>query len=332
MAGGSEEREERTIVYCLIPPELAPQLHDLLRQHFRDDPNVEVVVERRRRERRSGADRRASQAKLPAGGERRQIRGPSGRRVGERRAALVPVEARPLPRRARRHAERLTFVGRLEPSTQHAEDLDTARLVARFQAGERDAFTTLYTRYFDRVYGYLRVALRDQHEAEDVTQQVFLSVLESLAEYERRRAPFRAWLFTLVRNRAVDHLRRQGRVELNASAELERRREPPGAEEPFANGLDWISDRELMLFVERLPVAQRQVLVLRYILDLTHAEIATVLGRTPTDVRTLQHRALRFLRERLSAVRYPQSRRRARMRVYRRQAPVLRMRRFSLSP
>jgi RNA polymerase sigma-70 factor (ECF subfamily) len=328
---GAGERYER-IVYCLVPEDLAPALHDVLRKHFLDDSSVEVVVERRSKERRSGSDRRAeSDGTLPAPDrERRRIRSVAGRRAGDRRAVQFEVPARGLPRKARAHAERLIFVERLEPSSQHDEDADSARLVVSIQSGDKDAFAVLYMRYFDRVYGYLRVLLQDAHLAEDLTQRVFISALEALPRYEGR-APFRGWLFTIVRNEAVSELRRRRRLDVHDPAMIDRHRESvlDGDEENLA-ALDWISDRELMMFVERLPLIQRQVLFLRFRLDMSHSEIGRLLGRSSEDVRNLQSRALRFIRARLTALgRGPRRvRRPLRRRVT--QAPVLRMRRFAL--
>jgi RNA polymerase sigma-70 factor (ECF subfamily) len=266
--------------------------------------------------------------------ERRWIRNVAGRRVGARRAMLVAVDAPELPRRARQFAARLGFVERLEPAGQQAEDLDTARLVVRIQGGDREAFGLLYLRYFDRVYGYLRVALGDAHEAEDAAQQIFIRVLEALPRYERRSSvPFRAWLFVVVRNYLRSELARRGRVEPVDPATI--RRDNPHdqhALEAQAQALSWISDKDLLLFMERLPVAQRQVLLLRYMLDLTQEQTAAALGRSYEDVRKLQSRALRFLRARLSAVGCAPTRSRPPMVRRLRQAQVLRWRRFALSP
>jgi RNA polymerase sigma-70 factor (ECF subfamily) len=212
------------------------------------------------------------------------------------------------------------------------EDADTAQLVERIKAGEQDLFTTVYARYFDRVYGYLRVMLRDSHEAEDLTQQVFVQVFEAIGGYQRRRQPFRAWLFAIVRNRAIDYLRKSKRLDVTDPADIDRRRDDhtdSGAEERI---IGWISDDDLILFVERLPMAQRQVLTLRFMLGLTTTEIGDVLGREVSDVRVLQSRALRFLRDRLAAVgREPKAGRRSvgALRAGR-QAWVLRRRRFAL--
>jgi RNA polymerase sigma-70 factor (ECF subfamily) len=216
----------RPVLYCLLPSELAPQLHDLLRRYFRDDPFVEVVVERRDGERRAGHDRRADPTVADAQRlERRRVRDLAGRRAGERRATVVDVAGLELPRKARDHAEQIVFFERLEPSAQALEDIDTARLVARVQAGSNAEFATLYTRYFDRVYGYLRVALRDQDEAEDAAQQVFLKVFERVHSYRRQRQPFRAWLFVIVRNQPLDVLRLRARVDVREPDELARVRD-----------------------------------------------------------------------------------------------------------
>jgi RNA polymerase sigma-70 factor (ECF subfamily) len=329
-----------SIVYCIVPRELAAKLHEPLRRHFADDPRIEVVVEQRDAERRAGRERRAAATPdewpdRAAPAERRRVRSAEGRRVGERRAANVSVAPpRELPRRLRAYADRVAYVERAAASSERDEDVEVARAVNRIQAGDRQGFAELYLLYFDRVYEYLRALVRDHHEAEDLAQQTFLESYSAIGRYERRDTPFRAWLFTIARNRALDHLRRHSRVELDANGTPERHLEREQSREVVRlESLAWISDRELMMFVDRLPIAQRQVIVLRFMLEMTHAEIAGVLGRSATDVRTLQHRGLRFLEQRLIAIgREPLAGRRGRMRIYRRQAPVLRMRRFSLSP
>lgn len=326
--------EKALRMYCVVPWELAGKLHDRLRDHFGNDPSVEVIVERRARDRRSGEDRRVlSEAEQAE--ERRLIRNAAGRRVGERRAAVTSVETPTLPRFARPHAEAIVFLERLEPSDQHSEDLDTARLVTRIQAGANDLFAELYMRYFDRVYAYLKIALDDEHAAEDATQQVFLKVLEALPKYERRSQPFRAWLFTIVRNHAIKQLEKRARVEVMDPAELSHGREQELEREPAEaiEALGWVSDRELLMLVERLPVAQRQVLLLRYMMDLTTSDIAAVLDRSTDDVRALQSRALRFLHQRLTALgREPTGRETIPMSRRRTSAPVTRARRYEHHP
>jgi RNA polymerase sigma-70 factor (ECF subfamily) len=321
-------------MFCVVPWELAEELHEELREHFRSDPNIDVVVERRRRERRSGAQRR--QAEVDPAREHRAIRNADGRRVADRRAPVAAIDPPTLPKRVRVHAELLTFVERLEPSDQHHEDQDTARLVTRHQAGDKEVFADIYMRYFDRVYSYLRMALDDEYAAEDTTQQVFVKVMQALPRYERRTQPFRAWLFTIVRNEAIRYLGKRGRIEVTDPVELTHRHEDASAATPAEamDALSWISDREILMLIERLPVAQRQVLMLRYMMDLTAADIAAVLGRSSEDVRTLQSRALRFLEQRLTALGRAPQRRQPTIGMTRRRAgaPVLRARRYEHQP
>ena len=283
----------RRVVYCVVPNDLAGELYEPLKAFFGDDPDVTIVIDARTCERRRG-ERRKRVAQAP-GAERRRIRGESGRRLSERRVATLRVESRALPPVAQPYAERLTFVERLEPSDRHAEDLDSARLVLAAQAGDASAVSALYLRYFDRLYTYLHVALRDSHDAEDIAQEAFLSMLSALPEYEVRLSqPFRVLLFRIARNRSIDHLRKHGALDIEAPEELDRLRDvlsddPPGT-------FDSISDGELAAYLKRLPLKQRQVLMLRYTLDFSAEEISQVLGSTPQAVRNLQHRALCYLR------------------------------------
>ena len=321
----------RSVLYCIVPAHLAAKLHEPLRRHFREDSQVEVIVEQRSRGRRRNGDRRG-RASREIDVERRRIKASEGRRVTERRSTLIDLRTPPLPRRFRRFAEELAFVERLEPTPQEAEDADTARLVTRIQSGDRDAFSLLYLRYFDRVYSYLRVALTDDARAEDATQEVFIRVFKALPQYERRRQPFRAWLFVIVRHHALGELRKEPWLDLVGDDQLARVREG-GGDDWDRTVLGWISDRELMMFIERLPLAQRQVLVLRYLLDLEMTQIAEIMGRADADVRMLHHRAVRFLKDRLSAVgRTSITSRRAPMCRGRKQYGVLRARRWALMP
>jgi len=190
-----------------------------------------------------------------------------------------------------------------DPAELAAEDRDTDKLVERFQAGDREAYGEVYSRYFERVYAYLRVVFKHRQDAEDATQQVFLQVMEALPRYKRLRQPFRAWLFAIVRNHAIDQLRKLAREDLLDPAELNSLREGPDPQaEKELESLGWITDKDLVIFVERLSLPQRQVLLLRFLMGLNAKEIARVLDRTPTDVRGLQHRAQKFLRERLTAI------------------------------
>src|ERR1700758_2574608 len=90
------------------------------------------------------------------------------------------------------------------------EALREVRLaVARAKEGDREAIRFLYVKYANNVYGYVRSILHDDHEAEDVTQQVFAKLMVALSRDEERGIPFFGWLLRLARNAAIDHLRNQ---------------------------------------------------------------------------------------------------------------------------
>src|SRR5215204_4737052 len=72
--------------------------------------------------------------------------------------------------------------------------------VALAKAGDQEALRFLYLRYADNVYGYVRGIVRDDHEAEDVTQHVFAKLMTILPKYERRSVPFAAWILRVARN------------------------------------------------------------------------------------------------------------------------------------
>jgi len=174
--------------------------------------------------------------------------------------------------------------------------------VLRLQAGEPEAFDELYGLYLAPLYGYMVVALHDHHEAQDATHEVFLKMLVALPRYELRGVPFRVWLFRIARNHLLDRKARLRRTELGGSAEvlqLVDERRDTGLEVP----LRALSDDEFLELIKRLPLTQRQVLVLRYIFDMSFDEIGLALHVTPSYARNLQRRAFLKLRPSLTAER-----------------------------
>jgi RNA polymerase sigma-70 factor (ECF subfamily) len=136
------------------------------------------------------------------------------------------------------------------------------------------------------------------HEAEDVTQEAFLNALNGLSRYDLTQAPFRVWLFVIMKNTAIKHahkLRRTVPVEPWKAEEYQDR--------PISSDMDlvaWLSDRALAARYQLLPEPQRQVLALRYVFDLSHTQIAAVIDRRADDVRMLHSRAVRRLRSTVS--------------------------------
>ena len=161
--------------------------------------------------------------------------------------------------------------------------------MAQAKQGERDGVRFLYACYADNVYGYVRTIVRNHHDAEDVTQQVFTKLMIALPTYEERRVPFAAWLLRIARNAAVDAVRM--------------RRTMP-VEEVFGHDqavCEEASEHALSLraAIAMLPPDQREVVVLRHVVGLTPLEIAAQLGRSNSSVYGLHHRGRRALRAEL---------------------------------
>jgi RNA polymerase sigma-70 factor (ECF subfamily) len=320
----------RTVYYIVIPAALAKKLHDRLLRYFDSDPHVAIVVETRRSDRRR-ADRRGAKGEPPPRtGDRRRVRNLRGRRIAERRAPAVPVQPPRLPRFAEPYADQIVVLERVQPTGRHEQDVETARIVARAQAGDAQAMPELYLRHFDGVYSYMRVGLRDDHEAEDATQEVFLKAVQALPRFELRASvPFRAWLFRIARNELITRVRKSKWVQCEEPDQITRRFDAGGS--GVTDMLERISNRDLMVLLERLPLPQRQVIALRYMLDLTTEEMGTVLDRSPEAVRQLEYRARRSLQERLAAIHGRGERRRQAMVMRTRPMTVLRARRFALA-
>jgi RNA polymerase sigma-70 factor (ECF subfamily) len=95
-------------------------------------------------------------------------------------------------------------------SSSRAADCGTllAKAIASAKEGDVSALHFLYVRYADDVQGYVETIVRDRHEAEDITQDVFAKLIGAIARYERREGSFAAWLRLIARTAALDHLRR----------------------------------------------------------------------------------------------------------------------------
>jgi RNA polymerase sigma-70 factor (ECF subfamily) len=186
------------------------------------------------------------------------------------------------------------LAGRFRPNPNLADGADRDRIVAqavaRAKAGDSEAIRFLYMQYADNVYGYVRSIVRDDYEAEDVTQHVFAKLMTVLPKYEQRSVPFAAWILRVARNVAVDHMRQRRAIPCEEVRELEPRRDQ-GESQQTSIGL-----REAL---ETLPEDQREVLVLRHLVGLSPGEIAGRLGKTEPSVHGLHHRGRGSLRRAL---------------------------------
>jgi RNA polymerase sigma-70 factor (ECF subfamily) len=159
--------------------------------------------------------------------------------------------------------------------------------VDRALAGDSDAMGSLYRRFSGSVYGLARSIVRDDHEAEDVTQQVFLRLMTSLKTFQPSRGSFQSWLLRVTRNAALDHLRQRPPAPPRETLGLN-----VPAPETRSAVTETVTDA-----LSALPVRQHRVIVLLH-LGLTPAEVALAMDMSEGAVYVLRHRA----RERLCRV------------------------------
>ena len=184
------------------------------------------------------------------------------------------------------------FRPRRPESDGAADEAEVLRAVSRAKAGDREALGWLYVRYAENVHGYVGSIVRDPHDAEDVTQQVFAKLLLNLSKFEAREKPFISWILAVARNAALDHLRRHRAI---PCAEV---RDPARAA-PERDPLTAVSVKDALA---ALPAEQREVVVLRHVVGLSPPEIADRLGRSEASVHGLHHRGRSAVRAALTQV------------------------------
>ena len=170
------------------------------------------------------------------------------------------------------------------------------RLVERAQQGDRNALEELYLIHFDRIYGYLHVSVGNKYDAEDLTTQTFMKMLESIGRFRWGTAPFSAWLFRIAHNLAMDHFRASKRWQLEEEVPEPDPDESTSAE---AVAFDSIDRKSMLELIDDLSNEQQQVLTLKFVFGFSNGEAATILDKTEGAVKSLQHRALATLQKKL---------------------------------
>lgn len=170
---------------------------------------------------------------------------------------------------------------------------DEESLIRRAKQRDQMALTQLYEENFDRIYRYIVLKIGEKTEAEDMTQQVFLSAFKSIPSFKYKGTPFSSWLFRIAHNQIVDYLRKKSKratvpldeslVSSNSDPRLEAERN--------------LAIAQLVSAAKKLTKTQREVISLRFAGELSIAEVAKVMGKSVGAVKALQHSAIVSLRK-----------------------------------
>jgi len=173
--------------------------------------------------------------------------------------------------------------------------------VAHLRRGDPDALATLMARYQNRIYRYLLRLVHQPADAEDLFQQTWVRVAEKIQSFDTSRN-FDAWLFTLARNLAFDHLRRtrpeslDEPVSADSPEDTRLSRLAASGPGPFEQLLTRERAGRLAMALENLPVRYREVLTLRFEEEMKIEEIAAVLSAPLSTVKSRLRRSLEQLR------------------------------------
>ncbi len=166
--------------------------------------------------------------------------------------------------------------------------MEQERLLIEAAQKDPSRFAALYENNFERVYAFVVRRVRDRHEAEDLTAEVFQHALANLSRFEWRGVPFAVWLYRIAANAIADRWKQLSRESPN----------------PVSDDLDQAAwpdiERRATLFqlVDSLPVDQRSVIIKRFVEQRSIRDLALEFGRSEGAIKQLQYRALESLRAR----------------------------------
>ncbi|PZC45241.1 MAG: RNA polymerase sigma-70 factor, ECF subfamily [Chloroflexi bacterium] len=169
------------------------------------------------------------------------------------------------------------------------------RYVVLAQKGESSAFEALYDHFYDQIFRYIVFKTSDSSTAEDLTEDVFLRMLESIKKFKPQGHPFSSWLFRIAHNRVIDHYRKQGR---DRNVPLDTILSTVGdSQTTLDNYVETkLAMREVNQAMAQLTELQREVLNLRFAGGLSIKETAETVKRNENSVKALQHSAVKKLR------------------------------------
>ncbi len=171
------------------------------------------------------------------------------------------------------------------------------KALVKLAAEDKDAFGELYERYLPKIYNYIFYRTGNTQDAEDLTAKVFFRAMSHIGNYVDKGVPFQAWLYRIAHNLVANWHRDQGRRKIIALDDYVAHSLKSDAPDRLSEELE--EQRQLIEAVRRLPEDRQQLLLLKFIEQMSNAEIGEIMGRTEGAIKSLYHRTLLALREEL---------------------------------
>ena len=176
-------------------------------------------------------------------------------------------------------------------------DYNEEDILSRASQGDRDAFGQLYERYVERIFNYVYYRTGNVHDAEDLTARVFQRAMKHIVNYTDRGVPFSAWLYRIAHNLVANWHRDRSRkqeIPLDDLPILTAK-----GDHPEKNLVRSQEQEALLRMIRTLPSERQNLLILKFVEDLSNAEIGAIMGRSEGAVKSLYHRTLLALRDQL---------------------------------
>ena len=180
----------------------------------------------------------------------------------------------------------------LSDQEYHEEDV-----LRRASQGDRDAFGQLYERYVERIFNYVYYRTGNPHDAEDLTARVFQRAMNHIRNYTDRGVPFSAWLYRIAHNLVANWHRDRSRKQEIPIDDLPIL--PTKGDHPEKNLVHSQEQESLLKMIRKLPPERQNLLILKFVENMSNAEIGEIMGRSEGAVKSLYHRTLLALRDQL---------------------------------
>jgi len=174
-------------------------------------------------------------------------------------------------------------------------DLSDDQALQLSAQGDNEAFGVLYERYVARIYSYIYYRTGSEIDAEDLTARVFHRAYNHIGKYKNMGVPFSAWLYRIAHNLVANWHRdnsRRKEVALEENPDIEHKGQLPESEIIHGQQVE-----HLIRILRKLPPERQQLLILKFVDELSNAEVGVIMGRSEGAIKSLYHRTLYALKD-----------------------------------